>query len=50
MLLLFIYFFSYSIYSLCFSIDGSQLLATAGHDILVYRCIDGYLLNSLKGN
>jgi hypothetical protein len=38
-----------SIYSLCFSIDGTQLFATAGHDVLVYRSIDGYLLHSLKG-
>lgn len=38
-----------SVYSICFSIDGSQLLATAGHDVLVYRSIDGHLLNTLKG-
>lgn len=44
------YMYFYSVYSLCFSIDGLQLLATAGHDILVYRSVDGYLLNTLKGN
>lgn len=38
------------IYSICFSIDGSQLLATAGHDVLVYRSIDGHLLHTLKGH
>lgn len=38
-----------SIYSLCFSIDGTQLFATAGHDLLIYRSIDGYLLHTLKG-
>lgn len=38
-----------SLYSLSFSTDGSKLLATAGHDVLVYRSIDGYLLHTLKG-
>lgn len=45
---IFIFFFL-SIYNLCFNTDGSQLLATAGHDVLVYRSIDGYLLHTLKG-
>ncbi|XP_050537912.1 intraflagellar transport protein 122 homolog [Daktulosphaira vitifoliae] len=38
------------IYSLCYNIDGSQLLVTAAQDILVYRSIDGYLLRTLKGH
>lgn len=43
------YIFTYSIYSICFNVDGSQLLTTAGHDVLIYRSIDGHLLHTLKG-
>ncbi|XP_050423327.1 intraflagellar transport protein 122 homolog [Adelges cooleyi] len=38
------------IYSLCFSVDGSQLLVTAAQEVLVYRSVDGYLLSTLKGH
>ena len=37
------------IYDLCFSADGSQLIAAAGNKVLVYETSTGTLLHSLKG-
>ena len=37
------------IYDLCFSADGSQLIAAAGNKVLVYETQTGTLLHSLKG-
>lgn len=40
----------YRIYDLCFSADGTQLIAAAGNKVLVYEALSGSLLHSLKGN
>nr|CAH0101988.1 unnamed protein product [Daphnia galeata] len=38
------------IYDLCFSADGTQLIAAAGNKVLVYEALTGTLLHSLKGH
>ncbi|KAI9141423.1 intraflagellar transport protein [Paraphysoderma sedebokerense] len=38
------------IYSLCFNPAGTHLLATAGHQILIYSVSDGNLLQTLKSH
>ena len=38
------------IYDLCFSADGTQLIAAAGNKVLVYEALTGSLLHSLKGD
>ena len=40
----------YRIYDLCFSADGTQLIAAAGNKVLVYEALTGTLLHSLKGS
>ena len=39
----------FSIWDLCYSPDGSQLIAAAGNRVLVYDPTDGTLLHALKG-
>ncbi|KAG8240368.1 hypothetical protein J437_LFUL002509, partial [Ladona fulva] len=42
--------FFFSIYSLCFKPDGSQLIVAAGLRVLVYDTRDGSLVQPLKGH
>ncbi len=41
--------FKFSVNSLCFNPDGSQLLAAVGARILVYDTADGTLKSALSG-
>lgn len=42
--------YSNSVYDICYTSDGSQLLVGCGNRILVYDAYDGELLHSLKGH
>lgn len=41
---------SQSIYDLCFSPDGTQLVAAGGYRVLIYDTNDGRLVQALKGH
>ena len=42
-------FICFSIWDLCFSPDGAQLIVAAGNRVLVYDTNDGTLTQALKG-
>ena len=46
-MIIFVIFFS--IWDLCFSPDGAQLIVAAGSRVMVYDASDGQLIQPLKG-
>lgn len=43
-------FIIFSVHSVCYNPDGSQLIVGAGDKVLVYDPIDGSLTDTLKGH